>query len=200
MKTWEKIGFVCLGLFMLWGCGIHAKYPEKIDLKATHLLPKENPSDIAVLPVMVAEGAGKVGNTAEDLREAFYKELINRRYSPLDLRYVDKVRKEKGLVSVMDVNSLAGAFGEDALLFITVTFWDERHFYVERRIVCALKIQLVSSKSKAEIWGGTMDVSLKLPGHGMIETGEEEFYRRKAAFLAAKRALSTLPLRRPVSQ
>jgi len=185
-----------LSLLPAAGCRLYSKYPERLDLQATSLLPRENPAEVAVLPVVDKTGDPRVQKILPDLRRAFYWKLIDRRYTPLGLGYVDRVLRTQSEGPVPLVKSLLGKFGEDAILLVTVNSWSEKLLRVDRRVRASLEIHLVSSRSGREIWGGTMDTEIRVPGHGMPSPDEIPLLRKEALNLLAGKALGLLPKRK----
>jgi len=189
------------GLFLLFllpaaGCRLYSKYPERLDLHTTSLFPRENPAEVAVLPVLDKTGIPNVQRFLPDLRRAFYRRLMERRYTPLALGYVDRVLRTQSGGPVPLVKNLLGKFGEDALLLVTVNSWSERMLRADRRIRASLEIHLVSSRSGREVWGGTVDTEIKVPGHGMPSPDEIPLLRREALDILAGKALALLPKRK----
>ncbi len=178
------------------GCRLYTKYPERLDLQPTSLLPRENPAEVALLPVVDKTGNPKVQEILPDLRKAFYWKLMDRRYTPLGLGYVDRVLQAQPGGPVPLVKDLLGKFGEDAILLVTVKAWSERLLRVDRRVRASLEIHLVSSHSGREVWGGTVDTEIRAPGHGMPSPDEIPMLRKEVLNLLAAKALALLPKRK----
>ncbi len=201
MRKWSAASglfWLCLWALLLpaAGCRLYSKYPERLDLQPTSLLPRENPAEVAVLPVVDKTGRPKAQKILPELRRAFYRRLMERRYTPLSLDYVDRVLRTRAGGAVPLVKDLAGKFGEDALLLITLNSWSERLLRVDRRVRASLEVHLVSARSGREIWGGTVDTEIRVPGHGMPSPDEIPLLRREALDILAGKTLSRLPKRK----
>jgi len=183
-------------LFAAPGCRLYSSYPNRLDLKAAADLSRENPAEVAVLPVVDKTGNPNVQRFLPELRRAFYRALMDRRYTPLALSYVDSVLRTLSTGPVPLLKDLRGKFGEDALLLVTVNSWNEKLLRVDRRIRAALEVHLVSSRTGREVWGGTVNLEIRVPGHGMPSPDEIPLLRREAMAILASKVLAKLPRRK----
>jgi len=191
-------------LLLAWagGCGLHQQYPEHLDLQAGPSLARENPAEVAILPVANRSGSARAQKLLPELRRAFYLALRDRHYTPLALAFVDRNPGLESLAPGQEPPSkeLLGSFQEDALLVITVTRWDESYLKADRSLRVGLEARLLSSASKEELWGGVADFEVKVSGHGMAGPAEEEAMRQDGLERAALRVLSELPRRKNVPE
>jgi hypothetical protein len=114
--------------------------------EATTVLERA-PMEIAVAPVINASGSALPG---DELRGSFQKELVERRYSPLALEFVDR--------RVVDASYTPGAAEESATLRITVERWDTSLWSSHGAITARVTANLVDAKGGgASLWSATAD-------------------------------------------
>ncbi|MBL8862052.1 MAG: hypothetical protein JNK02_08575 [Planctomycetes bacterium] len=105
------------------------------------------PIEVAVAPVVNAAGANL---PAAELRAAFQRVLVERRYSPLALEYVDR--------RVVDAAYTPGAAEESATLQIVVESWNATLWESHSAIVARITARLVDARRPGEIlWSATAD-------------------------------------------
>jgi hypothetical protein len=102
-------------------------------------LSQVNPNDIAIAPVEVADADAVVPE--QELRTAFQKALIERRYSPLALEEVDR--------HVIDAAYRAGELREDAVLQIVIDRWDTSLWNTSDQIDAAVSVRLLDARGTA---------------------------------------------------
>lgn len=119
---------------------------------ATRSTPSEtilarSPIEVAVAPVVNASGAQL---PASELREAFQKELVERRYTPLALEYVDR--------KVVDASYTPGASEESATLTITIEKWDASLWTTHSAITARITASLIDARGSGSVlWTATAD-------------------------------------------
>jgi len=134
-------------------------------------LERLNPSDIAVAPIRLSEGAEKAPVSA--LRRAAQVGLARRRYSPLSTSLVDAtveaassavagIPGEAGgtyAAGTMEASYAPGDLGEDAVLQITITRWDERSWSIRRRVGVGIEARMVDPADPfgPALWAGQLD-------------------------------------------
>lgn len=105
------------------------------------------PVDVAILPV------ANLANTAvpvEELRSAFQRGLVTRRYSPLSFEFVDK--------QIVDASYNPGAAAEQAVMSIEVQRWDTRLWETHGAVEVTIKVRLLDATAGgAELWTATAD-------------------------------------------
>jgi hypothetical protein len=132
------------------------------------LVVQEAPIEIAVAPVVNASGASL---PAAALRDAFQKELVDRRYSPLALDYVDR--------KVVEAAYTPGASDEQATLVITVEKWDASLWTTHGAITAKVVAQLIDATGGGKVlWSATADQRFDFPAlreHLSTETARMKF-------------------------
>lgn len=106
-----------------------------------------SPIEVAVAPVVNASGAQL---PADELRVAFQKELVERRYSPLALEFVDR--------KVVDASYTPGASDESATLTILIDKWDSSLWTTHSAITARITASLVDARGPGGVlWTATAD-------------------------------------------
>jgi hypothetical protein len=113
---------------------------------------ERSPIEVAVAPVVNASGAAL---PAGELRTAFQKELVERRYSPLALDFVDR--------RIVDAAYTPGAAEESATLVITIERWDASLWSSHAAIDARLTASLVDPRSGDALWSATADQRFDFP-------------------------------------
>jgi hypothetical protein len=111
-----------------------------------------SPLEIAVAPVVNAAGRDV---PQQDLRVAFHRALVERRYSPLALEYVDR--------KVVDAAYTPGAAEESATMTITIEKWDASLWATHGAVTAKMSVQIVDPKGGAVLWSGTTDRRFDFP-------------------------------------
>lgn len=107
----------------------------------------QSPIEVAVAPVVNASGASL---PSSELRSSFQTELVDRRYSPLALDFVDR--------KVVDAAYTPGAAQENATLLITVEKWDTSLWSTHGAITTRMTASLLDAKGAGEVlWSATTD-------------------------------------------
>lgn len=109
-------------------------------------LSAKSPLEIAVVPVV--NEAGKDVPTAK-LRSSFQHALVQRRYSPLSLDFVDK--------HVTDASYNPGASDEQAVLEIKVERWDASLWDTRHVISARIQVNMIDAASGSNLWTGKVD-------------------------------------------
>ncbi len=127
----------CLGLLAL-GCQDLPSRPRGHDVQVigTQGLSQANPNDIAIAPLEIADADALVPEP--ELRTAFQKALIQRRYSPLALEAVDR--------QVIDAAYRPGDLREDAVLQIVIERWDTSLWNTSDQIDAAVSVRLLDAR------------------------------------------------------
>jgi hypothetical protein len=171
-------------------------------LVASTELAKSNPSDVAVLPVEDATFDGRVRPWRDVIRAALARGLVTRLYSPLALDKVDAVIERQGLrpgsataIDASYLRGVAGKFGEEALLAVRFTRWDESSLMANARLRFACDLTMVDARSGSVLWSGGIEGEVKAGGYGPAPLGPEE-RARDAAQQVAVEVIDRLPKRR----
>jgi hypothetical protein len=129
---------------------------------------QEDPIEVAVAPVVNASGASL---PVAALRDSFQKELVDHRYSPLALDFVDR--------KVVEASYTPGASDEQATLVITVEKWDPALWMTHGAITARIVTQLIDAKGGGEVlWSATADQRFDFPGlreHLSTETARLQY-------------------------
>ena len=145
-----------------------------------------NPIEVAVAPIVNAAGASL---PAAALRDSFQKGLVERRYSPLALDYVDR--------KVVEASYTPGASDEQAALVITVEKWDSSLWTTHGAITAKVVAQMIDAKGGGEVlWSATADQRFDFPElreHLSTETARVQY----ACDEIAAELLAKLPPRTP---
>jgi hypothetical protein len=141
------------------------------------------PIDIAVLPVV--NNAGK--NVPEKvLRASFQQGLVERRYSPLALEYVDR--------NISEASYSPGASQEQAVCTIEITRWDTSLWETHNALQVDLVVRIVDAVSGGELWKGSVDQRFDLGAQ--IENLPTETQRiQRACDILSAEVLQKLPVR-----
>ena len=151
---------------------------------ATRIMERA-PIDIAVLPVVNNAGALVPTNV---LRESFQQGLVDRRYSPLSLEYVDR--------NVTEASYNPGSSQEQAVCTIQVDRWDTNYWKTHNALVAGLSVTITDALNGDTLWKGTVEQRFDLGPH--IENLPTETMRiQKTCEILAAEVLQKLPLREP---
>ncbi|MDZ4773567.1 MAG: DUF4136 domain-containing protein [Planctomycetota bacterium] len=104
------------------------------------------PIDIAVLPVVNNTGKNV---PASVLRASFQQGLVERRYSPLSLEYVDR--------NITEASYNPGASQEQAVCTIEIARWDTSLWETHNALQVNLVVRIVDATSGQELWKGSVD-------------------------------------------
>lgn len=112
------------------------------------------PIDVAVLPIVNSTGKSDGSVPASAMREAFQKKLVEQRYSPLALDFVDK--------NVVDASYRPETPSDQAVLKIQLEKWDTSQWETHNAISVRLVAHLVDASSAgassaSDLWTGTVD-------------------------------------------
>ncbi len=192
-----------LSLLGLSACIAPPPPPPEVSLILAAALRQVNPADIAVLQVEDRTGKALVKQLLGPMREQLRKSLVDRNYSPLGSVFVDG-RMRRGIQNASLGNrssidpeylaSLVGQAGEDAILAVQVSHWDESSLLVNNRVRFAAKVTLYGSAGKIVLASGDI--------RGLVIAGGEDAAprdpierARSAAREFAKVVISKLPKR-----
>lgn len=113
----------------------------------TQRVQEQSPIEVAVAPIVNASGANV---PTGELRTSFQKELVERRYSPLALEFVDR--------KVVDAAYTPGASQESATLSITIEKWDSSLWTTHGAITARITASLIDARGSGDVlWSATAD-------------------------------------------
>jgi len=172
-------------------------------LVSTPDLLNQKPADVAILPIEDATPDGRIRPWRATLREALAQGLVSRLYSPLSCDRVDAVLRSEDAAprngTAIDagyLKSLTGKFGEEALLAVRFTRWDESSLMSNARLRFACDLTMVHTQSGRTLWSGGLEGEVKSGGYGPAplspEARAEDAARQVAIEIAGR-----LPKRQP---
>jgi hypothetical protein len=171
-------------------------------LVASTELAKSNPVDVAVLPVEDATFDRRVQPWCEVIRAGLARGLVMRLYSPLSNDKVDALLERQGLrpgsataIDASYLRGVAGKFGEEAVLAVRFTRWDESTLMANARLRFACDLTMMDTRTGAVLWSGGLEGEVKAGGYGPAPINPEE-RARDAAQQVALEVIGRLPKRR----
>ncbi len=156
-----------------------------VDTSGGNRVVEASPIEVAVAPVVVLSGRNV---PAQELRAGFHKALVDRRYSPLSLEYVDR--------RVVDAAYAPGSSEEQAVLSIRVESWDTGLWTTHGAITARVTAQMIAARGGEVLWSGTADRRFDFPDlreHLSTERARTQY----ACDQIAVEILSRLPVRVP---
>jgi hypothetical protein len=148
-----------------------------------------NPAVVAVVPVEDATAHGSARHLVDTIRQELMQGLVYRHYSPLSVKVIDPVVREKtsgianaSLVRPETLGLVAGHCAEDALLAVQISSWDESSLMTDARVKFSATVTMLASKTRKVLWSGSVDGSIKAGG-----TGPAPLYREDRSVDAARR-------------
>jgi hypothetical protein len=189
----RRVPFAALALAaILAGASCSSTRPPRgasNDGLVTRRLDQVRPVEIVVPPVENHTGNPRV--PVEAMRAEFQRGLVQRRYSPLALAYVD----EHGTPT--EASYRPGSLGEQAVLRVVLTGWDTARWASHSILVIDADVALLDASSpelSESLWGGhtTRTIDLSLQRGSFIN---EEAMLERAVELFADEVLAALPSR-----
>lgn len=142
--------------------------------------------DVVVAPIIDQSLEGGVPSL--ELRQAFQRNLIKRRYSALALPYTDR--------RVVNATYQPGALSEDAILQVTVREWDLSRWESNGEVKLNIEAWMLSAEDRTELWGGRLARTLYLPGR-VADLPTKKGALGETAELIATELLEAMPARTP---
>lgn len=149
-------------------------------------LEEVQPMDVVIPEIIDQSVDGNVPHL--ELRQAFQRSLIDRRYSALALPYVDR--------RVVNATYQAGARNEDAILQITVREWDRTRYDSTGELHVRIEAWMLSAEDQTELWGGKLERTLYLADEMKDQPTEKGALAGVAQRLATE-LLEMMPARNP---
>lgn len=152
------------------------------------------PLEIAVLPVqnLLVEDVAIL----DDMRKQAYLQLIDKRYTALNLAYVDE---EIALLDAggggdrgIDFGRIRGQMGEDAILRISLEKFDTSLYHARGRVVIGSDWLLIESSSGRQLWRAHVEEVVDMRSERELLTMKRE-YEPRAVELYVHSVLSRLP-------
>jgi hypothetical protein len=144
------------------------------------------PADIVVAPITVEGNAAVVPSM--ELRKAFQRNLILRRYSALALPYTDR--------RVVNASYKSGSLYEDAILKIVVKTWDMSRWNSNKEVAVVMEAWMLSSEDESQLWGGRFEKTFYLKNE-MANRPTEKGAFEETANQIAEALMEIMPARTP---
>ena len=192
MPSLTALSSACFAILLVGACQELPHQPRGHDVQvlSAQQLEQANPSDVAIGPVRLADPGLRVPE--RELRIAFQRALLQRRYTPLALEAVDQ--------RTIDASYRAGELREDALLEITVERWDMSLWNVSEQIESALLVRMIDARDPDQVlWEGRLTRVL----HGYEVNGSqsgEAVVLQGLCDLLAGDLLAALPARKVAAE
>jgi len=139
----------CLALLVGAACQDLPTIPgDDVQVLQVGALESLNPGDVVVVPVQTAVEGMKVPEL--QLRKAVSGALASRRYSPLDLAFVDS--------RLVEASHAFGSLGEEAVCQIIVHKWSERLWTTGRALEVDVELRMIdpSTPDGPVLWAGRL--------------------------------------------
>lgn len=177
---------VCLG-FVFAGCQSLPEPPGRNVQELYHgTLEDARPMDVVVAPIIDLSLDGGVPEL--ELRQAFQRNLIKRRYSALALPYTDR--------RVVNASYKPGALEEDAILQVTIREWDLSRWDSNSELSVKVEAWMLSSADDVELWGGLLEKTFYLEREVRNRATQKGVLKETAEEIA-RELLEVMPARTP---
>lgn len=143
----------CLVLLMGSACQELPTIPgEDVQVLQVGALESLNPGDVVVAPVQFAIDGLDVPEL--QMRKAISEALASRRYSPLDLAFVDS--------RLVEASHTYGSLGEEVVCQLVVHGWSERHWSTGRAIEVDVELRMIDPGDPGGpvLWAGRLDTRI----------------------------------------
>ncbi len=119
-------------------------------------LERLNPGDVVVAPVQFAIEGLDVPEL--QMRKAISEALASRRYSPLDLAFVDS--------RLVEASHTYGSLGEEAVCQLIVHQWSERLWTTGRALEIDVELRMIDPRTPEGpvLWAGRLDTRIDVTG------------------------------------
>ncbi len=161
---------IALVLLALWAsCTTPPPIQATSSFAASPALVLRNPADIAVLPVEDGSPGSAAARYVDYMRQALWRQLPERLYSPLSLELVDAAmlrhQKQAGetVMTPAYLKRIAGKSSEEAALAVRVNRWDESHMMADKKVDFDVQAAMVASDGEI-LWSGSLAGSVKAGG------------------------------------
>ncbi len=190
-SAWSKGAQVSVLLLAASAC--YRLTPEegrRVEVVTQANLAVAQPVDVAIAPIVDVSQEGRA-LPSDELRRAFQLALLERRYSPLALDYVDAAVP-------MEASYVPGAVREDATMIVTVERWDTSQWPAHDALGVTIEVVLVDPDAPlgAELWKARVDRRYDRAVFGPTITSLSEPMRIRAACeKIAQDLLAVMPAR-----
>lgn len=160
------------------------------------------PVDIAVMPPTDATnrtaglpGLSPASLPLQEIRKLAYKELLQRRYSPLSLDFVDKAVLGKATPVEASYSEIRERCAADAILNLTVNRWDSSRLQSSGLFSIGMEAYLVDARTGETIWQGRADWDMHLGNEADQDRVSTEELRERGIKRFFTEFLAQLPKR-----
>jgi hypothetical protein len=182
-----SITITCASSLLLSACYTVKQPPgATVQTVSTGKLEKKNPIDVVLAPI---ENASSNENAPlEELRDAFQRELVKRRYSPLSRESVDK--------ALVDAAYKNGSLQEEAVLRVKIERWDSSLWESHTALLVKAEVHMLDARdsSDGDLWTGKIDHRYEF-GAYREKFGSDEALLEFACRQIADEILAALPAR-----
>lgn len=191
-------------LFGLSACLMPGSPPIQDFMERTAEFTRVNPTVIAVLQVEDRSRGEEVKPLLDSMRKQLGASLLLRKYSALGSIYVDsKMRRaiqnastgSRSIIETQYLASLAQQAGEDAILAVQVTHWNQDELLMSNKVHFVVKATLFGSADKIPLWTGSIRGFVLAGGKGAAPRDPAE-RARSAAREMIKALIKKLPMHR----
>jgi hypothetical protein len=189
----RSLGLVALGCtFLASGCsGPQTTRGISTISSGGALLEEKSPLEVVVAPVINASGNADV--PAAHLRNAFQQGLVQRRYSPLALEFVDKKVGHASQASYRP-----GSLDEEAVFQIAIEHWDSSLWEIHSALMVKMQVRMLDARDPTApaLWTARVDRRFDFTRDRERFTTEDAALRHASEEIAAE-MLAALPTRSP---
>ncbi|MFT5288860.1 MAG: hypothetical protein ACI8QS_000765 [Planctomycetota bacterium] len=166
-------------------------FREQTVMKGPDLITDLAPTDVLIAPLRNQTEREDV--PVDLLRAALHDNLVERLYSPLDLKYTDSYWVE---------STFTGEDPPEAILVASITHWSTSGLSGQGTLEIGVDLRIFRGGSTAgeAIWAGQVNRILNVVEGGHPPFGPEEELVERGALLWAQEALSVLPERDPLAR
>lgn len=194
---------IALGCLLAAACQTGAPVTVFQNFTTSPRMAATPPSQIAVLPVEDGTPGGAASRHLTFLRQEINRQLVLRKYSPLNAPYVDSqlhAARDAAAGSASGSNldptylrAVAGQIDSEAVLAVRLDRWDEGQLLVTRRIDFQMQAALIGRDGQ-QLWFGTLNGQIKAGGAG-ASPRDREYMARSCAEIAVHELALRLPMR-----
>jgi hypothetical protein len=160
-------------------------------------LASRRPVEVAVLPVKASCAAPEV--VVRAMRRAAYDALLERKYTPVGMDYVDAaIPASAGETDgrVRDVDAVLPLLKEDAVLAATIRGFDQASIFTAGLIILGADFALIERSSGARLWSVQIDRQVPVRAAHLAGAPENEILERAVRDFVGE-AFTSLPTKVP---
>lgn len=153
-------------------------------------VPKDLTTRGSILP-----GIAPPALPLDQLRKITYRELINRRYSPLSLDYLDRAFLGKLTPAEASWTEFRDRCNAEAVLRTHIIRWEDTHLEARKMISIGAEIFLEDAKTGEVIWQAKADQDIYLDTDNDVDRVSAAELRERGMKRFMKKLLGQLPVR-----